>query len=561
MQTLARSEPFASRPGRVRPEVSGKAFTVVLVAVAVTLGVAPSAGAALSFSRTDYKLPSLKATSTESARAAEIGPSSGYSGSSVALVDLNGDGRLDIVVADYGTGRVDVLLNKGGGKFAPAPGSPFPACGGDLEASNIVAGQLNPQTDQNPDVAVICDGGGGSPYGIVRLLGNGKGSLGAPQAFFTPGVGAPLKLGHLSGTPGGDYLFGNSQGYACFIPVESPVGTGTATCDFPTQTTPGAYGGGMTPVHWYNGPCFKGDQVLSYSGSATSSSPATFVGWGLQPRSVQSGLTSCGAPFQASNNRSTGIVLPNAFMAITTGDLNGAGPDLDGDNHAPDVVFGDSGGGFHVVPWQGASGSFGGGIPPTEHPSNFMSAAPIFALRIADLNGDGCPDVAALEHVEKTVGNNYVEDNFVAIHSGHCATTQFGAAQKFHVAGGPGGYTQYPQIAIGDLNGDGMPDIVTAAGGAPNAAVTVLLNTNVAVSKVVPNAGPIAGGNKVTIEGANFAPGAIVKFGSTASASVTFVSATRLQAVAPKHSSGAVNVTVKTAHGTSATSSKDVYTY
>src|SRR4029077_918173 len=46
------------------------------------------------------------------------------------------------------------------------------------------------------------------------------------------------------------------------------------------------------------------------------------------------------------------------------------------------------------------------------------------------------------------------------------------------------------------------------------------------VSSLNPTAGPSPGGNTVTINGANFLSGAGVKFGATASASVTFVSGT-----------------------------------
>ena len=81
------------------------------------------------------------------------------------------------------------------------------------------------------------------------------------------------------------------------------------------------------------------------------------------------------------------------------------------------------------------------------------------------------------------------------------------------------------------------------------------------VTSVSPNAGSTAGGNTVTINGSNFVSGANVKFGATASALVTFVSATQLKAVAPAHAAGTVDVTVTTAGGTSATVAGDRYTY
>jgi hypothetical protein len=81
------------------------------------------------------------------------------------------------------------------------------------------------------------------------------------------------------------------------------------------------------------------------------------------------------------------------------------------------------------------------------------------------------------------------------------------------------------------------------------------------VTGVDPTSGPEAGQNTVTIDGAGFLPGSSVLFGSVASSSVTYESATELEAVAPAHASGAVNVFVETPGGKSATSSADVYHY
>jgi IPT/TIG domain len=92
----------------------------------------------------------------------------------------------------------------------------------------------------------------------------------------------------------------------------------------------------------------------------------------------------------------------------------------------------------------------------------------------------------------------------------------------------------------------------------PTCGVVVAAPT---VTSVSPIAGPTTGGNTVTINGTNFVSGASVKFGATASALVTFVSATQLKAVAPAHAAGTVDVTVTTAGGTSATVAGDRYTY
>ncbi len=80
------------------------------------------------------------------------------------------------------------------------------------------------------------------------------------------------------------------------------------------------------------------------------------------------------------------------------------------------------------------------------------------------------------------------------------------------------------------------------------------------VTAVAPNSGPIAGGTAVTITGTGFTNSATVKFGATAASSVTFNSATQITAVSPA-ATGAVDVTVSTAGGTSATNAADVFTY
>jgi uncharacterized repeat protein (TIGR02543 family) len=57
------------------------------------------------------------------------------------------------------------------------------------------------------------------------------------------------------------------------------------------------------------------------------------------------------------------------------------------------------------------------------------------------------------------------------------------------------------------------------------------------ITAVSPSTGPIAGGTTVTIQGANFQPGATVSFGGVPAATVTFVSATQITAVTPPRAS------------------------
>src|SRR5262249_19960430 len=89
---------------------------------------------------------------------------------------------------------------------------------------------------------------------------------------------------------------------------------------------------------------------------------------------------------------------------------------------------------------------------------------------------------------------------------------------------------------------------------------TLIPDSTPTVTGVSPNAGPTAGGTSVTITGSNFTGATAVSFGGTA-ASFSVVSATSITATSPAHAAGAVDVTVTTPNGTSATSAADRFTY
>ncbi len=81
------------------------------------------------------------------------------------------------------------------------------------------------------------------------------------------------------------------------------------------------------------------------------------------------------------------------------------------------------------------------------------------------------------------------------------------------------------------------------------------------VSGILPTSGPTAGSTSVVITGTNFTGASAVKFGSTNASSFTVNSATQITASSPAGSAGAVDITVITAGGTSATSASDQFTY
>jgi methionine-rich copper-binding protein CopC len=88
------------------------------------------------------------------------------------------------------------------------------------------------------------------------------------------------------------------------------------------------------------------------------------------------------------------------------------------------------------------------------------------------------------------------------------------------------------------------------------------VSTPPAVTGVSPNGGGLPGGTTVTLTGTNFIGATAVFFGGIAANSFTVNSSTQITAVAPASAvAGAVDVTVTTPGGTSATSSADRFTY
>jgi hypothetical protein len=102
-------------------------------------------------------------------------------------------------------------------------------------------------------------------------------------------------------------------------------------------------------------------------------------------------------------------------------------------------------------------------------PTSFTSLHRITSIAVADFDGDGNADIAATEDQFPSGSNLFV------VHLGHGSPSQFDPAVQFDVVGDLETYTDTPQMAVGDLNGDQKPDVVVVAGYA--GALSVLLNS------------------------------------------------------------------------------------
>lgn len=93
------------------------------------------------------------------------------------LADVNGDRRVDLVIAHSHSRLVSVLLNDGAGRFAHAAGSPFDI--GD-EAFSVIVADAN--GDGRSDLLAA------TATSATVLLGDARGR-------FTPAPGSPFRAG------------------------------------------------------------------------------------------------------------------------------------------------------------------------------------------------------------------------------------------------------------------------------------------------------------------------------------------------------------------------------
>jgi hypothetical protein len=104
--------------------------------------------------------------------------------------------------------------------------------------------------------------------------------------------------------------------------------------------------------------------------------------------------------------------------------------------------------------------------------------------------------------------------------------------------------------AVSPPGDSGTVDIVATTGtGTSDTSSSDQFTYNPVLFSVVPNNGPAAGGQSVTISGAGLNGATSVDFGGTPAPSFTVVNAASITATTPAHAGGTVNLTVTTAGG------------
>jgi uncharacterized protein (TIGR03437 family) len=397
----------------------------------------------------------------------------GSASRSIAAGDLNGDGKPDLVSANTDSSTLTILLNQGNGTFAAAaPYSLTLPDGSNAEPVSVALADLN--GDGKMDAAAANSDG----YVSVSL-GNGNGSFGAPTYYATGNDSAMVAIGDLNGDGTPDLVVANlgtlEDAGTDNGSVSVLLGSGGGAYKTATNLTTGIQPG-FVVLHDLNGDG-KLDLIVVNLGV-----PQGFAGLAPQPSGVAVLLGKGDGTFQNPVDYAAGT----NPTAAAVGDLNGDGK--------PDLAVATtqaSGAGAVAIFLGNGDGTF-------QNPSFIASQSAAADIAIADLNGDGKPDIVIASCCGETE-MSYLLGN---------GDGTFQPEVLFN--GGPS-----PSfLATADFNGDGKIDLAIADLGAGETSyVTVLLNTSQApapFSVSLSTAGqvePFAPQAIVSAYGANLATG------------------------------------------------------
>jgi hypothetical protein len=379
----------------------------------------------------------------------------------LAMGDLNKDGRMDLVTLNIGAGSVSVLLSNGKGAFTRVDSPSGSPSGPSLGA--LALGDFN--SDGKLDVVV---GVNGSP--LYLLLGNDDGSFQTPAAIQnsmpegSPFVAAAdfnhdgkLDLAEAEAGSGTLVLLDNGDG-TFQNPLASPVGQGGRS---PANAIADLNGDGALDFISADANLDTVDIVLG-NGNGTF---GVLTDIGLAP-DINGPDAGAVADFNGDGKLDlavTEIGFPNGQVSVQLGNGDGTFQQpvvspltieaLDDDPmHVADF---DGDGKMDLVMMDDYAAGFevllGNGDGSFQPAVNTPVSPRILSLAVGDFNGDGKADVVITTNGSAAVGS-------LNIYLGNGDGT-FRAGAQYNVP-------LYSYVVAGDVNDDGKPDLIVTGGSA-----------------------------------------------------------------------------------------------
>jgi uncharacterized repeat protein (TIGR01451 family) len=380
--------------------------------------------------------------------------SGGVQPSSVATGDFNGDGIPDLVVANSGgdtnQGNIAVLLGDGTGKF----GAPMPVSVGMTSPTSLAVGDMN--HDGKSDV-VVADSGNGNLY---LLLGNGRGGFTSTTLFSCGGVSngpSAVAIADFNGDGNNDVVVANGKSNTIGVMFGDGKGGLGAVHTYATggnyayNLAIGDFNGDGKPdiavvncndctlsVLLNNGSGgFSGGVIYTYSAGMYSVAVGDFNGDGKSDLAV--GLITYVGILLGNGNGGFGSASTYTVRSSSNAAFGHVSSivatDLNNDGKSDLVVGGSS----TCVLMNNGNATFTAA-------TTFSAGAGGSVLATADFNADGRMDVVAVS----------TQDNSVGILLG-IGDGSFAAIQPLSTVGG-----SQNDLASADFNGDGQPDLVVA---------------------------------------------------------------------------------------------------
>jgi trimeric autotransporter adhesin len=362
---------------------------------------------------------------------AKVDLTSGISPFSVAIGDIDGDGKADLVSANYGAATISVFRNTS-------------------TSGVITSGSFSAKLDFSA---------GASPYGVAigDLDNDGKLDIVVTNKASSPPTVSVFRNTATSGTINSSSLAAKVN----FAVGAGPISVAIGDLDMDGKADLAVANNGANTISVLRN--------TSGSGSITSSSFAAKVDLtaGSHPFGIAigdidgDGKPDIAVPNQAAatvsvfrNTSSAGSITSSSFAAkvdFTTGSqpYGVAIGDIDGDGKMDLAVPNNGAASVSVLRNTATSGSittgsFAGKV-------DFTTGAGPYSVAMGDINGDGKADLAVANRTSNTVS---ILRNTAT--SGSIGSGSFAAKVDVSTGSAP------VFVAVGDLDGDGIPDVTTA---------------------------------------------------------------------------------------------------